>query len=50
MLVEAIKASLAEAAKNGLVDVTPQNSQELPQNLPNKPSPGENTSPLSTLY
>ena len=30
MLADAIKASLQEAAKNGLVDATPQPSQELP--------------------
>ena len=30
MLMEAIKASLQEAAKKGLVDATPQPSQELP--------------------
>lgn len=37
MLADAIKASLQEAAKNGLVDATPQPSQELP-NLPSQSS------------
>lgn len=48
MLVEAIKASLQEAAKKGLVDATPQPSQELPQ-LPSQSSdrsPGKFFSPV----
>lgn len=45
MLVEAIKASLQEAALNGLLDVTPQGSQE----LPDIPSQGAGKSPGTTM-
>jgi len=41
MLVEAIKQSLREAAKEGLVDPTPQASTELPSIPSQSPMPGE---------